>query len=276
MIPSHINSELSENLINKGKTKKAKRKKTTSVKRKKSGGNKEPKNDDKPANINIYSKKPPLIKKQSLLSDKISCGTPKRPSKQSKKKIVLQNIPSGAHYSDTEKSTKRIEKNRAKSNLEHSLKNKLELSQKIIINKNNSPSRVEKIIRNSLKKAKKQKLSKEKETRQKNLLNEIKKIEQDHQNNLIRQLNLQKFKRKHDKNSITAIHSKKEGFLKVFALNKSKYRSISSRRPHQNEKSKTLKNMRSNSVGKEYFSSDYKLCCVLQMNAKEIHVVSQN
>ena len=208
---------------------------------------------------NIFSKKPPLSKKQSLPSTKISCTTPKRSSKISKKKIELKSIP--PHFSDTEKSTKRIESNRAKSNLEHSLKNKLELSQKVLLSKNhNSPSKVEQIIKHSLKKAKKQKITKEKEAQHKHFLNEIQKLEQEHQNNLIRKLNLQKFKKKKFQpiNAWTIGKTKPVVYQKISKISKkSKLRSISTKRV-QKDKIKTIKTMRSNSVGKEYFTADFK------------------
>lgn len=248
-----MNAELHDILKKKLKPKKSSRKKSSFPKGKLT---EEPKSIEKNT---VLLKKPPIVKKHLLPIRKTVCTTPKKSTASSNKRILLQNLPTAAHYSDTEKSTKRIENNRAKSNLENSLKNRLELSQKLIHTKTqHSPDRVEKIIKNSLKKEKKQKSTKEKELRQKTLLNEIKKIEQEHQNNLIRQLNLQKMKKSKTKpSSVRSSRPKKSTFLKVITLNKMKYRSTSSKRP-QKDKSATLKNMRSSSVGKDYFSSDYK------------------
>ena len=251
-----MNPELYEVLRKKTKAKKSSRKKVLTVKNKSS---EEFKCNEKATIKVITSKKPPLFKKQSLPLGKTFGSSPKGLSNISNKRILIQENHNSAFYSDAEKSNKKIENNRAKSNLENSLKNKLELSQKLInAKKNYSPNRVEKIIKDSLKKAKNLKTNKERELRQKHLLEEIKKIEHEHQNNLIRQLNLKKLnKKKKSKQSTSAPKSKRINFLKVICLNKSKNRSSSTKHPRQ-DKSNTIKCIRSSSVGKEYFSSDCK------------------
>lgn len=262
MLKGHLTREIHEIQDLRGKRKKTIKKKSLSAKRKNQVELKNLKNEEILEPKLNNTKKPPLFKKQSLSTCKMNCLSPKRSTKNTKKKIVLQNLPSGVHYSDTEKSTKRNDKSRAQSNLEHSLKNKLELSQKVLSAKNTSPSRVEHIIKSSLKKAKKIKITKEKEIKQKIVMSEIKKLEQEHQNKLIRQLNLQKFKKRKVTPQATQVISrpKKDKLIQMLLSlkgKKAKYRSISSRRPVK-ENPKTMKNMRSNSVGKEYFTAEFR------------------
>ncbi|OMJ94579.1 hypothetical protein SteCoe_2224 [Stentor coeruleus] len=262
MLKGNLTREIHEIQDLRGKRKKTNKKKSLSAKRKNPVELKSLKNEEILEQKLNSTKKPPLFKKQSLTTCKMNCLSPKRSTKNTKKKIVLQNLPAGVHYSDTEKSSKRNDKIRAQSNLEHSLKNKLELSQKVLSAKNTSPSRVEHIIKTSLKKAKKIKTTKEKEIKQKIAMNEIKKLEQKHQNKLIRQLNLHKFKKRKATPQTTQIINKpkKDKLIQMLLSlknNKAKYRSISSRRPVK-ENQKTMKNMRSNSVGKEYFVTEFK------------------
>ncbi|OMJ85252.1 hypothetical protein SteCoe_13490 [Stentor coeruleus] len=262
MLKGRLTREIHEIQDLRSKRKKSSKKKSLSAKRKNPVETKNMKNEEIFEPKLNSTKKPPLFKKQSLSTCKMNCLSPKRSTKNTKKKIVLQNLPAGVHYSDTEKSTKRNDKSRAQSNLEHSLKNKLELSQKVLSAKNTSPSRVEHIIKSSLKKAKKIKITKEKEIQQKIVMSEIKKLEQEHQNKLIRQLNLQKFKKRKvtPQNTQVISRPKKDKLVQMLLSlknKKSKYRSISSRRPVK-ENPKTMKNMRSNSVGKEYFTAEFR------------------
>ncbi|OMJ71281.1 hypothetical protein SteCoe_30560 [Stentor coeruleus] len=262
MLKTHLTKELSEIREHKVKKKKSSKKKSLSAKHKQQT---EPKNLKLEENLEFKlnnTKKPPLFKKQSLPNCKISCISPKRSAKCTKKKPILQNIPTSVHNSDTEKSTKRIDKNRAQSNLENSLKSKLELSQKVFDPKNTSPCRIDDIIKSTLVKVKKQKGIREKKAKHKVTMNEIKKMEQEHQNNLIRHLNFQKNKKKKITPQGTQVisKSKKEKLIQMILGNKGKklkYRSISSRRSGR-YKSKTMKNMRSNSVGKEYFTTEFR------------------
>lgn len=262
MLRTHLAKELSEIREHKVKKKKSSKKKSLSVKHKQQTEAKNLKLEEHLEFKLKNTKKPPLSKKQSLPNCKISCISPKRFAKNTKKRPILQNIPVSVHNSDTEKSTKRIDKNRAKSNLENSLKCKLELSQKVFDPKNTGPCRIEEIIKSTLAKVKKQKGTREKKAKHKVTMNEIKKMEQEHQNNLIRQLNFQKNKKKKITPHGTQIISKsnKEKLIQMILGNrgkKQKYRSISSRRPAR-YKSRTMKNMRSNSVGKEYFTTEFR------------------
>lgn len=201
------------------------------------------------------SKKPPVFRKGSITLNKEAVV---KKVKKIKKKLFLQTLIHGQFGSDTEKSTKRIDNTRAQSNLEHSLKSKLDLSQKILCNKNSSPNTVDRIIRKSLKKGKRERILKEKEIKQKKLDEEIKKMENHYNNNLIRKINQQKIKQKKYSSEVSTGRARKEKVFKMVSskLKTSKYRSISSRRPVNEHK--VLRSMRSSSVEKEYFACNSK------------------
>ena len=140
----------------------------------------------------VLSKRVP-IKKGSIDLQKQS--TPKASKRPKKKLFINTQLPLNLN-SDIDKSCSRFDKDRARSNLEYSLKSKLNLSQKVLLTKNTSPKRVEQIIKNSLKKDRRDRIMKEKELKQKKLQDEIKKLENDYQNNLIRKINSKKTKNK--------------------------------------------------------------------------------
>ena len=213
------------------------------------------------------SKKPPVFRKGSIVLNKEAIV---KKVKKIKKKLFLKTLIHGQFVSDTEKSTKRIDNTRAQSNLENSLKSKLDLSQKIFSNKNSSPNTVDRIIRKSLKKGKRERILKEKEIKQKKLDEEIKKMENNYTNNLIRKINQQKIKQKKYSSEASTGRARKEKVFKMVSnkLKVSKYRSISSRRPVNEHK--IPRSLRSSSVEKEYFA------CNSKQNDREIEKVYFN
>lgn len=186
----------------------------------------------------ILSKKPPLFKKPSIDLQKPS--TPKTP-KYSKPKLFAQTVLQGHNPSEIEKSCKIFDKNRARSNLEHSLKTKLDLSQKILTVKNTSPNRVDHIIKLSLRKGRRDRILKEKQIKEKRLQDEIKKLENNYQNNLIRKINKQKFKVKKlspEGNSFGGRGNRKDMFKALQGPTKGTSRSVSTKRNDGSKKHK--------------------------------------
>ena len=182
------------------------------------------------SDIKIVLSKRVTTKKGSIDLQKQS--SPKS-SKQGKKKLFINTqFPLNLH-SELDKSCSRFDKDRARSNLEYSLKSKLNLSQKVLLSKNTSPKGVDQIIKNSLKKDRKDKIMKEKELKQKKLQEEIKKMESDYQNNLIRKINAKKYK---NRKISPGCKSTKAKFEKVVRISGNKLkigRSSSTRKPHK-------------------------------------------
>jgi hypothetical protein len=175
----------------------------------------------------VLSKRAPT-KKGSIDLQKQS--TPKASKKVKKKLFINTQLPLNLN-SEIEKSCSRFDKDRARSNLEYSLKSKLNLSQKVLLNKNTSPKRVEQIIKNSLKKDRRDRIMKEKELKQKKLQEEIKKLENDYQNNLIRKINGKKYKKKLSPDTRSATgRGKLEKVVRLINKKIKSGRSVSSRR----------------------------------------------
>lgn len=156
------------------------------------------------------------------------------------KSSVYDRIFHNSNLSDTDISSKLIEVSRPSSKISKSLINRLELTQKVKDLKKPAPF-IDQIIKRSLNKAKKQKLSQEKENKKFEIKKEIKKQEMNFQNQQIRMDNSLKYKKR--KKSV-----KKTEHVKVRSESSSKVRNYTSLFIEP-----AAKNKRSVSIG-EYYS----------------------